>query len=198
MTIRDARGILADAEKALRDLMQREIREQRYRDIPEVARLTDGVARLLREEPPPAPREVKATSESAPARSTPRKKKPRKRSASSKSKYPKFVRDGDKLVKIGWSKKAREEYQHRAPWEAVAAFASHLNAEGHTGETFAVEDLLPVPDSAGGEVPNYQVYLTLAWLRQAGVVSKKGRNGYLLEHEIDIHELWDVLTVRTV
>src|SRR4051794_31882715 len=37
--------------------------------------------------------------------------------------YPKFFRRGDELVKVGWSKKERKEYSHRAPRRAVDAVA---------------------------------------------------------------------------
>ena len=47
------------------------------------------------------------------------------------------------------------------------------------GKIFVVDDLLPVHDAAGEELPSYQVYLALAWLRQAGIVEKKGRDGYV-------------------
>src|SRR5262245_3021461 len=37
--------------------------------------------------------------------------------------YPQFFRRGDELVKVGWSKKDRKEYAHRAPRRAVVAVA---------------------------------------------------------------------------
>ena len=43
---------MADAEKALRDLIQEQVDAHRYAELPELARLADGVARLLRGEEP--------------------------------------------------------------------------------------------------------------------------------------------------
>jgi hypothetical protein len=97
-----------------------------------------------------------------------------------KSAYPRFHRDGDRLVKTGWSKKNRESYEHRAPRGTVIAFVRHLVSRVGAGEVFGIEGLLPVPDVSNGEVPAYQVYLTLAWLRTVGAIEKKGRDGYRL------------------
>jgi len=177
MTVQAARGILADAEKALRELMQQQIQEQRYGDLAEIAALADGIARLLRGQPSGKPL-PKHTSRSASTRPSPRK---RVSSVATKRSYPVFERDGDRLVKVGWSKKARDEYEHRAPRDAVQAFVRHLVSRVEPGSTFVMEDLLPVPDSSGGEVPSYQVYMTLAWLRDQGAVEKKGRDGYVLQ-----------------
>ena len=55
---------------------------------------------------------------------------------------------------------------------------------------------MPVPDSAGGEIPSYQVYLTLAWLRHVGAVEKKGRSGYVLRSGLDLDAIWDRIPVR--
>jgi len=122
------------------------------------------------------------------------------RPSSGRAKYPRFERDGDKLVKVGWSKKKREQYEHRAPYEVVLACARHLASHALAGKVFAMENLLPVPDASGGEIPAYQAYLTLAWLRQAGAVEKKGRDGYVLRDESlagdGFDKLWASLSAR--
>lgn len=195
----DARGILADAEKALRELMQREIDEHRYGEIAEVARLADGLARLLRGAPAPAP----ATR---PRKGAPLKQRKansaRRGPAPAKAKnYPRFERDGARLIKVGWSKKAREEYEHRAPRNAVAAFVSHLISRVEPGKTFVMEDLFPVPDDAGDEVPAYQAYLTLALLRDLGAIEKKGRDGYVVVpgqiETAEFNSLWERIPERS-
>jgi len=183
----EAHGILADAEKSLRDLMQRELRAQRYTEVAELAGMADALARLARGNsqsasisnhtatPPSSPSSAlvrKVTSASARGRVTAKR-------GTAKRDYPRFERDDDKLVKVGWSKKAREEYEHRAPRAAVLAFAEHVGSITAKGKTFVIDDLLPVYDAAGEELPSYQVYLALGWLRQAGAVEKKGRDGYV-------------------
>lgn len=180
-TIQDARGVLSGAERSLRQLMESALREQRYVDIAEIAGLADGVTRLLQgravEHVLPAPLPAASIVDGRQQSEV----TPKKSAKSTKSEYPHFECDGDKLVKIGWSKKNKAAYEHRAPREAVIAFARHLTGSVIEGKVFVVEELLPVPDVAnGGEIPAYQVYLTLAWLREVGAVVKKGRDGYVL------------------
>ncbi len=201
--IQEARGILADAEKSLRDLMQRELRAQRYAEVAELAGMADALARLARGSLQPAvvnnhssmPRPSPSSSPARKATSASAKRK-----VSAKRDYPRFERDDDKLVKVGWSKKAREEYEHRAPRPAVLAFAEHVGTTTAKGKTFVIDDLLPVHDAAGEELPSYQVYLALAWLRQAGAVEKKGRDGYVrVADPLDgsvFETLWDQILER--
>ena len=91
--------------------------------------------------------------------------------------YPRFARSGDRLVKIAWSKKNGAEYEHRAPHVAVLAVVSSLRKLG-SGE-FSMEELARVRDEYGNEVPSYQVYLVMAWLRAWGAVRKIRRGGYV-------------------
>lgn len=108
----------------------------------------------------------------------------KKKTSSRKSDgYPRFARQGDQLVKIGWSKKQKKEYQHKAPHSAVQALLDHLRKHTQDGQRFTIEELLPVPDPDNdGEMPTYQVYLGIAWLRCMGVLNKHGREGYSVEH----------------
>jgi len=208
MVIQVAKGVLADAEKSLRDLMQQELREQRYSELAELAGMADALSRLARGT---SQRESTSGHATAPLHSpsptalrrtaaNPSIRKVIPRASSTKRDYPRFERDDDKLVKVGWSKKAREEYEHRAPRAAVLVFAEHVGKTTAKGKTFAIEDLLPVHDAAGEELPSYQVYLALAWLRQAGAVVKKGRDGYVrVTDPLDgsaFDTLWDQIPER--
>lgn len=207
--IPEASAILADAEKALRDLIQRELRAQRYTQVAELAGMADALTRLSRgdlKQPPSSDHDAPIPPVvSTPIRKVTRVKIQRKvgvnRGDSSKRDYPRFERDDDKLVKVGWSKKAREEYEHRAPRSAVLAFAEHVGATTAKGKSFAIDELLPVHDAAGEELPSYQVYLSLAWLRQEGTVQKKGRDGYVrvvdpLDGSV-FDTLWDQIPERS-
>lgn len=201
-TIQEARGVLATAEGSLRQLMEQAMREQRYSDVAEVAGLAEGLARLLQapgrsiQVEPQAP---VASRELADADSQVLERRPAGKGR--KSEYPKFIREGDKLVKIGWSKKNKSSYEHKAPRAAVNAFARHLAGNVVEGKVFVVEDLFPIPDIAnGGDLPSYQAYVTLAWLRHAGVIEKKGRNGYVLRRAVQdaaaIDEIWTSTQTR--
>ena len=66
------------------------------------------------------------------------------------------------------------------------------------GTLFEAADVLPVKNpSTRQELPSYQSYLALAWLRHEGVIIKQGRQGYVLrpataspEH---VTKLWEAL-----
>jgi hypothetical protein len=140
--------------------------------------------------PPPPARKAKGS----------RRKKGRKGTGTKKG-YPQFVREGDSLVKIGWSKSEGKTYEHKAPRGVLHALVQALQRVGSGGERFAVEALLPLKDSATKtEIPDYQTYLTLAWLRSAELITQHGRQGYSLikgkdlERESEKH--WGQLTSR--
>lgn len=112
------------------------------------------------------------------------------------SSYPKFLKTPDQLVKIGWSKQEKSEYHHKAPREVVDLVVRSLAQKYVSGKLLATQDLMPLhnPDD-GSEIPSYQVYLCLAWLRQIGLISPVGRQGYVManpgEIEKDVRNRWD-------
>lgn len=197
-----AQEVIRGAEAKLRDLISEALQDQRYGDVREVAQLADRVAHLL------SSRELEsanaagpldnksATHPTRPQTSSKKRVRRRKGTASAQSPkrtYPRFVRDGHRLVKVGWSKKNRQEYQHRVPRSALQAFAEHLTAHIEGGRVFDIEGLLPVHDSAGQEIPAYQVYVIVAWMRDAGIVERKGRDGYLVEDPSSLFSQFDAL-----
>jgi len=92
--------------------------------------------------------------------------------------YPKFLRAGEDLVKLGWSKREGTEYQHKAPHRVLARLSRKLVVVGAGGSMFTADDVLPLSTDHGVEIPNYQSYLCLAWLRQEGLIRSHGRQGY--------------------
>ncbi|MBI5851771.1 MAG: hypothetical protein HZB39_12205 [Planctomycetes bacterium] len=185
--MRRATEVLAAAESALRDLMSEGLREKAYAEVAELAGLADALAKFLKDRGTPLPAEPEAqalphdelppaTSPAAPAPAPSRGA----RRPLGKRDFPRFERDGDKLVKLGWSKKNRAQYEHKAPRPAVVAVVQQMARVVKPDHVFGIESLLPVTDAAGEEVPGYQVYLTMAWLRSLGAVQKKGRDGYVV------------------
>lgn len=195
-TIQDAKRLLAETETVLRGLMGKALREQRYADVAQMAGLADGLARLLSGQ---APQALTGLEQLDIPQARPRiSKKVSVSTKNEKSKYPYFVRDGDRLVKVGWSKKNKKSYEHRVPLEAVIAFVRHLTSSVEDGKVFAIEDLLPVSDPANdGEIPAYQIYVSLAWLRDVGAIQKRGRDGYTIRRQAlvsnEIEKYWDGL-----
>jgi hypothetical protein len=92
--------------------------------------------------------------------------------------YPRFRRDDMQLVKIGWSKKTRSEYEHRAPFTVVRSVTENLAGRMGDGRISRVEDLAPMTAEGGSVTPSYQTYLSIAWLRSEGLVNRVGRKGY--------------------
>ncbi len=93
--------------------------------------------------------------------------------------YPKFFRQGDQLVKVGWSKKDRKEYIHKAPYTSVIATANSIQKAAVGKKVFSADKFFPVLSADGqNEVPGYQAYLSLAWFKTLGLVDQKGRQGY--------------------
>jgi len=106
-----------------------------------------------------------------------------------KGEYPKFTRCSDHLVKIGWSKKGRAEYEHKAPRGVVDALIAAIVRRSGNGKLFTVEDLLPLKDTReGSEIPGYQAYVALAWLKSAGLVKQHGRQGYSVRKATQLAE----------
>jgi hypothetical protein len=96
-----------------------------------------------------------------------------------KGQYPKFFRSAEQLVKIGWSKKDREEYEHRASRLVAELLAAAIARRAGNGRLFTTDDLFPLKNAQdGGEVPSYQAYVALAWLKALGLVKPHGRRGY--------------------
>lgn len=100
------------------------------------------------------------------------KRKPRKK----RKQYPKFVRSGNDLVKIGWSKKEKKEYQHKSPRSVLNALSGVLASGPADGTT--TEQLLATTATDGRQIPSYQIYLCIAWLRHSGVIESIGRKSY--------------------
>ncbi|MFN9211674.1 MAG: hypothetical protein ACK6DI_12460 [Betaproteobacteria bacterium] len=106
--------------------------------------------------------------------------------------YPRFERHGNRLVKIGWSKRDKSEYEHKASFDAVSGVASKLLEAAQAGGMVRVEDLLPVHGQDGEEVPSYQVYLVVAWMRELGALERVGNEGYRVsEANLSISSLWE-------
>ncbi len=107
-----------------------------------------------------------------------------RRPTAKKATYPKFSRQRSELIKTGWSKKEKQEYSHRAPWTVVEVLASRINQ--CRGRTFTSEEIFPLSDPNGVEIPSYQAYLCLAWLKTEGLIVQDGRQGYYIAVDGDL------------
>jgi hypothetical protein len=154
-------------------------------DYPSVLRITEW-ARAISALAAEAGNDPPGASDPAPPRKSPvasevvagNGRKPRSKT----DKYPQFFRRGDELVKVGWSKKDRKEYCHRAARRAIDAVALSVRQVGTKGRMFTGDKLLPLKDTIdGARIADYQAYVALAWLKQLGIVEQHGRkSGYTL------------------
>jgi hypothetical protein len=199
--MKQAHGILRDAEVKLCELIPKALagrRDEEAGQLMELARLLadarcspacacphadrraasgsgeqGGAATLAGADTPRGPRPV-------------RKQRAKARKKRKASPYPKFFREGNALLKLGWSRKSKAEYEHRAPCEAVLAVAERVAEVASRGAAvttsrFTVEDLGEVRAAQGDEpISSCQVYLCIAWFRRAGLVVQHGRRGYSL------------------
>jgi hypothetical protein len=107
-----------------------------------------------------------------------------KRARSTKREYPKFLRDGEELLKIGWSKREKKAYRHKAPKRIVLLVSQALQHAGQRAQRVVMEQVLPIRDpQTETDVPTYQAYLSLAWLRKEKLIVQHGRQGYTLASE---------------
>jgi len=192
----EAVRLLENCEGGLRKLVAEAAGEGDYHSVQQIADLAKAIAALAAEGRS-APKPIAMPSANMDSKngtishsaSVATTKVGMRKARPSVDEYPKFFRRGDELVKVGWSKKDRKEYNHRAPRGAVDAAAAAVRQIGAKGKMFNGDMLLPLKDpTTGSAVPDYQAYVALAWLKHLGVVEQHGRrSGYSLipEKQID-------------
>jgi hypothetical protein len=70
---------------------------------------------------------------------------------------------------------------------------------GGNGKRFSMDDVMPLTDPAdGSELPTYQIYVALAWLRSVGLIEQHGRQGYSVRKGVNlstkVDEEWNSLS----
>jgi len=214
-SVERAAQILKDAERALRDLLATAAGEGDYEGVLQVTACARQIGELLSALTVPGPEPsagavlssptegaaaaTVSTAAAEPARKGAGIKAPTRRPA--RAPYPQFFRDRDVLVKIAWSKTRRGEYEHKAQFAVVRDLITAIRRAASKNGRFAMESLLPLRSSVSGqEIPSYQTYLCLAWLRAQGLVLQHGRQGYSVNPKVDIlakaQEMFEMLPER--
>lgn len=191
--------VIQEAEAELRRLIGEALGSQSYRDVGLIASMADKLAAIHRDvdlEKGRMPSGDPAAAESRPGSmpllvmETPavygrsRASKTRIRPRRSPSQvaaadgYPKFLRDGDRLVKIGWSKQDERAYEHKAPRVAVSLFVEKVRETVPPATVFSMDRFLPLRDANQQEIPSYQAYAVMAWLRSSGAIERRTKEGY--------------------
>lgn len=198
--ISKAISLIEQTERDLRSLMERALGDQRYADVASVAPLAEAIANLLRAGLE-VPAIVPTARQGLPDHSLSTSPKSRDTGKAARGdKYPYFKKDGEKLVKVGWSKKDRREYEHRAPREAIFRMAAALKEAVPGGSVFSMETMLPLRGDDGNDLPSYQAYLALAWFRSIGIVEARGKEGYVFAtgavDRTNIQRLWKEIKAK--
>lgn len=117
-----------------------------------------------------------------------------------RAQFPRFERDGERLVKLGWSSKGKRVYEHRVVREIVFEICRRLGEKASSKKAFKMEKLFPMRLENGDEIPTYQAYLVLKWLQQNGAVERRGKDGYVfLDRTFDedtVRSLWECIPTR--
>ncbi|MCC6125052.1 MAG: hypothetical protein IT426_08830 [Pirellulales bacterium] len=206
--IQETLDVLATAEKTLASLASEAAAASQYDDATyiiglarEISQLADKATEDLTHATKSSDVAITVTNAKssaatlAVAANLPARRKPRK------GEYPKFIREGDTLVKIGWSPSDKATYEHKSPKKVLALLGTTLSKNGANGKRFTMERVLPLTNpSDGSNVPDYQVYLCLAWLRTLDILIQHGRQGYSLKTKEQLNALieqhWSNLTSR--
>jgi len=172
--------VLADAETAVLKVLAEAAASRDYVAI-DRARVIAEKLRAIREG---VDRKLGVADLSAsPSRQTKTKRKKRANTRK-KSDYPKYELKSGSLFKFGWSKKKNDEYVHRVPI-AVVNLVSHV-LQGFSGNTNPVtSEQIIASDVLKGRVPSYQVYVVLAFLKDRGIITTAGREGFQMPFNIE-------------
>lgn len=205
-TLLQAAEILQRTERALQELLAKAAASGRYDELMrlsdlarEVATLVTRAGDLARAE---GPEDVATNAlHSAKSVSDTSGRRPLERTGVRKGSYPKFLRDGETIIKLGWSKTAKAEYEHKSPKTVLIHLVATLAKLPATKKRFAMDAVLPLRDAGtGSDIPAYQAYLCLAWLRTIGIVTQHGRQGYSLTKknavDVRVEEYWRQLPTR--
>ena len=100
--------------------------------------------------------------------------------------YPKFTVRDDTLVRIGWSKKEKREYQHKVPKSLFDLTIKTMGdlAKSRNGPFMAEEIVEHINENNSESVPGYQVYVVIGFLREKGCIKQEGREGYRIPVDI--------------
>jgi len=177
---RQARAVLSDAESKLRSLVAEAASSGDYESVHLIARWAKAVGELTSEASPKSAAEPRPSNSGATSR-----QRGKKKSSGRSGGYPKFFRSADSLIKVAWSKSSRSEYEHKSPWTVVEQLTSAMTIAGQKSDLISMDQILPLTAN-GEEVPSYQSYLCLAWLRSEELVRQHGRQGYSLAPGVNL------------
>jgi hypothetical protein len=192
--INKALDALHQAEKAVAALIAEAGKAREYADAGQLVQL----ARELKEL---ADRYVSGSSSASVAFSTVSIPYSTPRQKLGRVTYPQFLKSGGTLVKVGWSRSNKTEYEHKSPKRVLLTLTAAIADTAKRAKRFSMDDLLPLRDGPDGSaLPDYQAYICLAMLRSANLLVQHGRQGYSISKGIGIEaaaeQAWAALPER--
>jgi hypothetical protein len=195
-----AEELLRQTEARLRSLMSEAAAQGDYGAVVQIAswgrNLSEVLTRGQTSDRPRSETPLPSARSSAPAEKTTGGGKGRRGVLS----YPQFYRHGERLIRVAWSKRDKKEYEHKASLNVLTALTSALLQKGADGRVFVMEDILPLSDGEGTDIPSYQVYACISFLKTVGVLDQHGRQGYsvprIKELESTVKAVWRKLPER--
>jgi len=182
----EAVAILGDAEDRMRGLLSRGAGDGvDTSELLEIARLLDGVKQVGTSIP--ASNLVASRSRAIVGAHQPRAM------VGSRPKYPRFVREDDRLVRIAWSKTKRDEYRQFLSKPEIDQLREEIVDAIGGSEDFDGSDLIAAADA----IPSHRIYIFLGWLRDRDIIEKVGRGSYRVVDPgsfwRDVEEAWESL-----
>lgn len=139
-------------------------------------------------------------AEIRPAKSGTRIEKKASTKKRKKSDYPKFKVKNETLIRIGWSRKQRREYTHKAPRLVFEQTVKAMTALSQSGAgPFLAENIIEQANSNESDaIPSYQIYVVIGLLKQTNCIKQIGRDGYYIPTELveKAEEKWIELSNR--
>lgn len=179
--------VLSNAESELRNLIAKAATEGDYRGVDAARQVAVTVQEIRERLGGSAPQASRFLASEAPSSGSQQGAKGTYRKTS-RGGYPKFIVDRETLTKIGWSKKQKKEYSHRVPRSVFDRTVQTMNAlgNGKAGPFMAEQIIEKTNESEEEFVPSYQVYIVIAFLRNARCIKQHGRDGYTIPSDISI------------
>ncbi len=159
-----AADTLHKAETELREIVGHAAASGDYNSVVQIASWAKTLRDLLEQKPLKRGADVAFRNGDTPVTAQVKNGRARAKKSRAKDEYPRFFRKGDELVRIAWSRRAHSEYQHKTTHTVLKTVADSLSHLGKKGRMFSTDEVLPLRDDQGTEIPAYQAYVVIALL----------------------------------
>jgi len=188
-----AAEVLRKAETDLRDIVAKAAAGGDYSSVMHIASWAKAVRDLLEKKQPSRDNGSDFNVSNAGLAVAAHVKNGRTSHKKLKGEFPRFFRRGNELVRIAWSRRAQSEYQHKTSEAVLKSVTEMLSRLGRKGRVFSTDEVLPLRDPQGAEVPAYQAYVCIALLKLTGLIEQHGRQGYSISSSDDFSNSVDLI-----